>query len=720
MNFEVSPGKQPGAVRVQCGALALEAVPRGSRKYEADVTAYCDAAIAHRDCVDLARQDAREAFTATVQAKLDGAGDVAMIGRRLLAAGEYLRAASRRSAAAPELAVVDASDLDLPRVADCAWAALLAANEPPVLFRVGPMLVRLEQDEESLPALRPLTVDRLRFRLARVAAWRRGAGTEALPALPPEHIVRDMLARPDPPLPAVVRIVAAPVFAADGRLLREPGYDAAAETYYAPLSGLIVPAVPESPSAEDVARARALLCEDLLGDFPFTGEAERAHAVALALQPFVRELIEGRTPLHVIEKPTPGTGAGLLVRALTLPALGGPPAMMTEGRDEDEWRKRLTAKLLGAPAIIVIDNLRRRLDSAALSSAITAAVWEDRLLGKTEMVRTRVRCAWVALGNNPALSGEIARRTVRTRLDAKVDYPWLRTEFKHLDLIGWATTHRGELIWAALVLVRAWLAGGRPAGAAILGEFEPWARVMGGILALAGIKGFLENLKEVYETADAEGAETRRLLWAWWEKHQEAEVGVGELFALATGDDVGLDLSAKTDRGQRTQLGQRLAALRDRRYTLSAGDEPLVVLVLGAGKEHKVGRWRLLRAGTRGREKVHQGTPSTPDTPRSEPKQGDLGDVGGPFPGPSRAGDDVHGTGPAGGHRRSDAESILSLLTKAGVRVTASGSKLLIEADGTFPEALLVAARQHEGEILRLVMSSPTTDPDDPANDLEP
>ncbi|HEV2054678.1 MAG TPA: hypothetical protein VGV06_05825 [Methylomirabilota bacterium] len=62
----------------------------------------------------------------------------------------------------------------------------------------------------------------------------------------------------------------------------------------------------------------------------------------------------------------------------------------------------------------------------------------------------------------------------------------------------------------------------------------------------------------------------------------------------------------------------------------------------------------------------------------------------------------------------------MSLLTKAGVRVTASGGKLLIEADGTFPEALLVAARQHEGEILRLVMSSPTTDPDDPANDLEP
>jgi putative DNA primase/helicase len=653
MNVEILPGKQPGAIRVQCGALTLEAVPRGGRKFEADVTAYSGAAVVHRDCVDLARQDARREFAAAIQAKLDGAGDAAMTERGLLAAGEHLRAASRRStAAAPATALpaIDASDLDLPRITDAAWAALLAANEPPVIFRVGPTLVRLEPDDEALPVLRPLTLDRLTHRLARVATWRRGAGLEAPLARLPEYVVRDMLARPDPPLPAVVRVVAAPVFDADGDLLSKPGYHAAAQIYYSPLRGVIVPAVPETPSADDIAHARGLLCEELLHDFPFTGDAERAHAVALLLQPFVRDLIEGCTPLHVIEKPSPGTGAGLLVRALTLPALGGPPAMMTEGRDEDEMRKRLTAKLLGAPAVVVIDNLRRRLDSAALSSAITASVWEDRFLGKTEIVRVSVRCAWVAIGNNPALSGEIARRTVRTRLDAKSDQPWRRTEFKYPDLIGWTTTHRGKLIWAALVLVRAWLAGGRPEGKTILGGFEAWARVMGGILAAAGIEGFLANLDEVYELADAEGAETRRLLWAWWEKYREAEVGVGDLFALATSDDVDLDLPAKTEAGQRQQLGRRLAALRDRRYTLSAGDQPLVVLVLEAGKAHKARRWRLLRAEDGGKGKLPPNPPNPPGAPVPGPpqgKMGGLGGFGGFFSSPSRSAD-VRENGPAG------------------------------------------------------------------------
>jgi len=555
--------------------------------------------------------------------------------------------------------MIDASDLNLPRIADRAWAALEAANAPPVLFRLGSTPVRLEVDGENSSALRPLNVDRLRYQLARAAEWRRGSGPDTPSALPPEHVARDMLARPDPPLPVVARIVAAPVFAADGRLLDQPGYHPDAQTYYSPAHELVVPSVPENPSAADVARARALLCDDLLVDFPFVGEAERAHAVALLLLTFVRDLIDGCTPLHLIEKPAPGTGAGLLVRAVTLPALGRSPAMMVEGREEEEWRKRITAKLVSAPPIIVLDNLRRRLDSAALSSAITAAVWEDRILGQTQMVRARIRCAWVATGNNPALSGEIARRTVRIRLDAKVDRPWLRGGFKHPDLIGWATAHRADLIWAALTLVRAWLAAGRPEGSTVLGEFEPWARVIGGICAVAGVEGFLGNLAEFYDLADVEGAEIRRFLLAWWEKHHETEVGVSELFSLATSDDIGLDLPAKTERGQRTQLGYRLGGLRDRRYGLSIHGEDVTVQVLAAGKEHQAGRWRLVRIfhfeGRAGAwepvpEKVPQGSPGSPASAEVEgnaeawslgkvppgspigPAAGEPGNTGEPFP----------------------------------------------------------------------------------------
>jgi hypothetical protein len=66
------------------------------------------------------------------------------------------------------------------------------------------------------------------------------------------------------------------------------------------------------PTAADLDRARALIVDDLLIDFPFVSDPDRAHAVALFLLPFVRELIAGPTLLHLIEAPTMGSGKGLL------------------------------------------------------------------------------------------------------------------------------------------------------------------------------------------------------------------------------------------------------------------------------------------------------------------------------------------------------------------------------------------------------------------------
>ena len=378
--------------------------------------------------------------------------------------------------------LIDAGDLDLPRVSAHALKALQDANDPPRLFRYGGLPVRVEHDETDLPELQRLSDDRLRHELARAAYWFKQTEEGDRPALPPKHVVADLLASPSLDLPRLTAIIRAPAFTADGELHEQPGYHLNGRIYYAPPSGLSIPDVARHPSQDDIDRARALLLDDLLGDFPFVDEAERAHAGVLLLLPFVRNLIAGPTPLHLIEKPTPGTGGSLLAAMLLLPASGDDLSAMTEGRDEDEWRKRITARLRSSPSAILIDNLRRRLDSSALAAAITATVHEDRILGTSDTVRLPIRCVWIATGNNPTLSAELTRRAVRIRLDAKLDRPWLREGFRHADLRAWASTHRGELVWAALVLGRAWIVAGRPQGAGVLGMFEQWSRVMGGIL----------------------------------------------------------------------------------------------------------------------------------------------------------------------------------------------------------------------------------------------
>src|SRR5262249_42625550 len=145
--------------------------------------------------------------------------------------------------------------------------------------------------------------------------------------------------------------------------------------------------VPAKPSRADIEAAKALLLEQAFADFPFTGPSERAHFVALLLLPFVRGMIDGPTPLHLVEKPAPGTGATLLVDVASLIATGNHAPTMTEGKDDHEWERQLTARLRGSPTIVLIDNIRTGLDSAVLSSAITSQVYEGRILGLSEMAR---------------------------------------------------------------------------------------------------------------------------------------------------------------------------------------------------------------------------------------------------------------------------------------------------------------------------------------------
>lgn len=483
---------------------------------------------------------------------------------------------------------IDASDRYLPRVTRRALEALQAANEPPRLFRYGGLLVRVQHDDTPPPELQRLSDDRLRHELARAAYFYRvDKNGDEQPALPPVYVVKDLLASPNLDLPRLTAVIGAPAFTGDGDLHDQPGYHRAG-TYYAPPPRLEIPGVPDRPTHAEIDRARSLLLDDLLVDFPFIGQAERAHAVALLFLPFVRDLILGPTPLHLIEKPTPGTGGSLLAAMLLLPSAGEALTAMTEGKDEDEWRKRITARLRGSPCAVLIDNLRRRLDSSALAAVITADVHEDRILGTSDTVRIPVRCAWIATGNNPGLSAELTRRAIRIRLDAHVDRPWLRKQFRHSDLRAWALRHRGELIWAALVLVQAWLDAGRPDGTPVLGMFEQWSRVLGGILDVAAVPGFLGNLSTFYEESDAEGMSARLFIKTWWQQFGEREVGVAELWPLVSpekGDPIDLDLGDGSDRSQKTRLGKRLADLRDRKF-----DE----LRLVKGRESTgANRWRL-------------------------------------------------------------------------------------------------------------------------------
>jgi hypothetical protein len=234
---------------------------------------------------------------------------------------------------------------DLRLIADDAWRALMYANDIQefVFLHAGrPSRIELTEDERAI--IRGLEPAMLKHELARIATWFKVIKGKRSPSKPPNDLVIDMLATPNPPLPPLLRVTRVPVFAPDGTLELEPGYHHKSQTYYWPRRGVKLLKVNPNPALGPIEFAKNIILRDLLGDFPFVHQADRAHAVALYILHYARDLIAGPVPLYAIQAPDPGTGKGLLVDAClgaAIPSLPKTP----EPPDNAEWRRTLTSIL---------------------------------------------------------------------------------------------------------------------------------------------------------------------------------------------------------------------------------------------------------------------------------------------------------------------------------------------------------------------------------------
>jgi hypothetical protein len=501
---------------------------------------------------------------------------------------------------------IDTTDMDLKTFTPQVWTRIEQTNEPPRLFLQGGLPVRVEhiperrQEKKQTFVFKPAVADVIRHEVAKVQDFFYLVGKNYRQIAPPTEIIRNMLATPpnEIPLPPVTRIVYAPTVAPDGTIQLTPGYQPATGVVYV-AHGLDVPPVPQDPTADDVRAALAKLKEPI-AEFPFINDTDRAHALAFMLLPFVRDAIDGPTPLHLFEKSTAGEGSGLLTDVLLYPAVGDDIARLAPCDDDDEWRKQITSTLLEGPSIVMIDNTRS-LVSPQLALAITSSIWQARILGFSRNATLKVECVWGATGINPTLHQEIVRRIVRCRLESGEERPWLRTGWKIPDLRTWSREHRSEMVHAALTLIRYWFVQGKQPGTRVLGMFESWARVIGGILETAGVPGFLSGLEDFYDEVDVEGDAIRWFVHTWVEKHGSKPVTLSDvaLWALAPDSPIVSLLPARSEHGTRTAFGAFVRRLR-RRVVNVKGAKVGVQLVADNAKESR----RTFRVCANGAEPV--------------------------------------------------------------------------------------------------------------------
>ncbi len=443
----------------------------------------------------------------------------------------------------PRKQIIDTSVDDLPLKTAEAWQAIEEQNNPPTLFVYGGGVVRARYDyHDDTLILDPINTDIMRHELAEMAVWVKANGTKSSP---PMKVVRNVIASRVIALPKLQRTVSVPVFAPNGSLQTTPGYNPDAYLIYAPPRGFTALDVPDKVTQGHVDDAKKLI-EELIQDFPFASDnagdsPDHDNAIGLMLLPFVREMINGPTPLHLIEASMEGSGKGLLVKSLLYPGLGdiyGAP----QPENDTELKKLLTAKIRAFSPLIYIDNVSRPISSGEFAAALTMDIWDDRILGESKTTNAQIRALWVMTGNNVAMSREITRRTLRVRLTPQTDRPEERQDFQHPDQVEWYTDNRPQLIWACHVICK-WAIQQRLPRMRVktIGTYERFCRIMGSILECAGYNHFLCNYREVQAGSNSERDALALFAMTWYEWLERQK---GSL--LANGKDP-IDTATTTD-----------------------------------------------------------------------------------------------------------------------------------------------------------------------------
>jgi hypothetical protein len=341
-------------------------------------------------------------------------------------------------------------------------------------------------------------------------------------------------------------IATAPILSNDGNICIASGYDAASGLWCHDIPALDIP---EQPSERE-AKAALERLRLAFRTFPFA-DSKRIDDPALGVQvadlskpagldesTFIAALLTGvcrqsleLAPGFLCDAPSlsgAGCGKGLLVKAICIIASGVRPAAFTSGHDAGEFDKRLSAALVEAHPAVFLDNFNaKELRSDILASVLTESPAKVRIMGQTRMVPLHVRTFIGITGNGIEIAEDMARRIIKSHLDAKMENPEER-KFRP-GFLEDILAHRAGLLSDALIIWR-W---GRQNESALtagraLGSYEVWCQWVRDPLLALGMKDPVDRLTEI-KASDPRRRALVGIFEVWWEKHKDKQVKAKDL-----------------------------------------------------------------------------------------------------------------------------------------------------------------------------------------------
>lgn len=390
----------------------------------------------------------------------------------------------------------------------------------PTIFNMHSELTHV-LDEGDRIRTRPIKASQARYLLAQGAKWVSGPNK----VHPPTDIATCVVDRTAWKGIRVLRAVTPfPAMDPEGRLRMEPGYDEHTKTYF---TGRVKVDVPESPTQEDAVKAvEALL--DIVQDFPFARAETREHAAAFIgglLTPLARYAHEGNAPLTVVQANCARAGKTTLVQVISRIVTGFDSSVVTFTKNEDETRKRIFTFLRHPRSIVLVDNVVGQFGGANINAMLTTRSFEDRIIGQSKYLEVKADASWFVTGNNMTLAPDTAERCLHVRLQSDEENPHERTGLKYPYLFETVKDRRGELLSAALTILKAYILAGKPEAEPKLspwGGFETWSRLVQGAVVFAGLPDPTLTRTELEEEADVEGDSMGSVVKSLWTWQQEA------------------------------------------------------------------------------------------------------------------------------------------------------------------------------------------------------
>ncbi len=501
--------------------------------------------------------------------------------------------------------MIRATPGDLADIVEEALDALAAETDPMAAVYVrGGILVRPLRLHSRLKACgirRPMNalslcwVDRhwLALRLAQIACFYLPLDEGDMKLIDPPDRVCQIILKSSPwdGLPALTGIIEAPTIRPDGSLLTAPGYDPATGLLFDP-GDTTFPPIPDAPTRADAEAAVRVLLEPYKA-FPFVDEPSRSVALSSILTILVRRMLRA-APLFGYTAPDSSSGKTLLSNVPSYIATGRLPYLVSQARTPEEEEKRVLAALIECPTALTIDNVERPLQSDTLCSIITAPVFTGRVLGLTKTATVETNCMLSATGNNLAVAGDLNTRALFCRIDPKCERPQERHFAVNLDT--WVPSHRGELVAAALTIIRAYLVAGEPKPQAPnFGDgFGDWQRFCRFPLLWIGRADPVAT-RERIEASDPVRQKLRALLAAWHDYFGEDRTSVAAAIKAAT--------SNSPQAGD--LLGEKAAVLNQAMKAVASGEKDSINPTrlgkfIGNHEDRIVGGLRFVQDGERG------------------------------------------------------------------------------------------------------------------------